>query len=104
MFRSEHYNLNQLFHGCPTSIGENKSRTIPTAILGMECNFIVNVTNRPDDNANGYRTDVSVYAGNGRELLSQFTGVDFNNAELYFRLSMDRNNEVVPTPVLESVA
>ena len=104
MFRSEHYNLNQLFHGCPTSIGENRTRNIPTAILGMECNFIVQVVNRPDDSANGYRTDVSVYGENGRELLSQFTGVDFNNAELYVRLSMDRNNEVVPTPVLESVA
>lgn len=104
MFRSERYNLNQLFHGCPTTIGENRSRAIPTAILGMECNFIVNVTNRPDDNANGCSIAVSVYAGNGRELLSQFTGVDFNNAELYFRLSMDKNNEVVPTPVLESVA
>lgn len=104
MFASEHYNLNQLFHGCPTAVGENKSRTIPTAILGMECNFIVNVVNRPDDNADGYRTDVSVYNENSRELLAQFTGVDFNSAELYFRLSMDRNNEVVPTPRLESVA
>lgn len=104
MFRSEHYNLRQLFHGCPTAMGENKSRNIPTAILGMECNFIVSAINRPDDNADGYRIDVSVYADNGRELLAQFTGVDFNNAELYFRLSMDRNNEVVPTPVLESVA
>ena len=104
MFQSERYNLNQLFNGCPTAVYENKSRTIPTAILGMGCDFIINVTNRPDSNANGYRTDVSVYAGNGRELLTQFTGVDFNRAELYFKLSMDRNNEVVPTPVLELVA